>query len=113
MRQFWSKSSMVHESCIWIQEGTRYICMTYTYYVASGQLYYAGDDKINEDIIRDVNHYKTAHERLNKNPVHVEIPKEYRWQLNNTSSHREDIVNMIVDKIFDRKKGRLQIRSYL
>lgn len=62
-------------------------------------------------------HYNTATARLDKAPVHMNVNSEFRYQLTNLLfdsefSHCEDIVCQIVDKIFDRKGGRLQIRKF-
>ena len=59
-------------------------------------------------------HFETAFARLNKCPVHYRLPVEsriYKKQLKRKAPHREDIVTLIVDNIFDRRGGNLQIRG--
>ena len=56
-------------------------------------------------------HYATAMSRLNKCPVQMNIPRGFRHQLKRHAAHREDIVVTIVDKVFERQHGHLQIRG--
>ena len=56
-------------------------------------------------------HWKTAKARLDKCPVHMNISPEFRHQLNRTSKHCEDVMYEIIDKIFSRQHGQLQIRG--
>jgi len=61
--------------------------------------------------VSDEEHYKTAQVRLEKSPVHMKIDKEFRDQLSKNATHREDVMYQIVDNIFKRKNGFLQIRG--
>ena len=56
-------------------------------------------------------HYATAMSRLNKCPVQMNVPRGFRHQLKRHADHREDVVATVVDKIFDRQNGYLQIRG--
>jgi len=59
-------------------------------------------------------HYQTAADRLHKCPVHFKIPSEmrsYKKQLKRSAPHREDLTVLMVDNIFDRRGGFLQIRG--
>lgn len=56
-------------------------------------------------------HYKTALERLNKCPVHTNIPTEFRSQLDRNPYHREDVLFLLADTIYARRQGMLQIRG--
>ena len=88
----------------------------------TGDLLYAGC--INHDFepytdftqekakVDDSNHYNTAHKRLEIKPIYLNIPTEFRYQLYEDTSHHEDITHIIVSNIFDRKKGRLQIKQH-
>jgi len=49
--------------------------------------------------------------RLEKCPVQMSIPKEFRHQLNKDAKHREDVMYQIVDKIKGRVGGHLQIKG--
>ena len=64
---------------------------------------------------RDVEaHYQTAEDRLHKCPVHFKIPSEmraYKKQLKRSAPHREDLTILMVDNIFERRGGFLQIRG--
>ena len=56
-------------------------------------------------------HWKTAKARLDKCPVHMNISDEYRYQLKKVAKHREDVMYEIIDTIFTRKHGLLQIKG--
>jgi len=59
-------------------------------------------------------HYSTAFSRLDKCPVHLKIPIQYAWQLNNESNGfcpHKDINNLIWNNIFDRVNGEMQIKG--
>jgi hypothetical protein len=56
-------------------------------------------------------HYETAMMRLEKCPVQMSIPKEFRHQLKKDAKHREDVMYHIVDKIKCRVGGLLQIKG--
>lgn len=56
-------------------------------------------------------HYKTALKRLNKCPVHMKASSEAKHQLGRSAKHREDLTVEIVDEIFSRRSGYLQIRG--
>ena len=60
-----------------------------------------------------VEHFKTAQSRLEKCPVQMNIVEEYRHQLNNDSdsTHDEDVMYSIMDKIYSRVSGYFQIRG--
>ena len=94
----------------------RVIYMAFKVCKETGQLLYGAsiyrDRDITNEKMLEYGHYDTAFKRLNKSPVHLLIPEEYRNQLDLESSHYEDIYCIIIDKIFDRKGGRLQIRTY-
>ena len=70
----------------------------------SGDTYY-------EPELDDESHYETAMMRLEKCPVQMSIPKEFRYQLKRASEHREDVMYQIVDKIKGRIGGLLQIKG--
>jgi hypothetical protein len=57
-------------------------------------------------------HYETAMMRLEKCPVQMSIPTEFRHQLKKDAEHREDVMYHIVDKIKFRVGGLLQIKGY-
>lgn len=56
-------------------------------------------------------HYATSLKRLNKSPVHMSIPKEFRHQLKRDSEHHEDVMYQIVDKIIKRKNGKFLVKG--
>ena len=56
-------------------------------------------------------HYETALMRMEKCPVHMLIPEQYRHQLDEKAVHREDLMYEIVDKIYSKIKGWYQIRG--
>lgn len=56
-------------------------------------------------------HFKTSHSRLEKCPVQMNIPQEYRHQLLKNSSHDEDVMYTIMDQIYERRKGKFQIKG--
>lgn len=71
------------------------------------------DDRLSEDEVS--NHWKTAHRRLERSPVIHHLSdenKEYSHQLKRNATHREDITVILVDNIFTRRGGRIQVRSY-
>jgi hypothetical protein len=57
-------------------------------------------------------HYDTAVARLEKYPVYINIPEEFRHQLNKNAEHREDIMYLIIDRIKTRRNGRLLLREF-
>ena len=87
----------------------------------TGDLLYAGcinhdfepytDITKEKSMVDDTNHYNTALKRFQKNPIYLNIPTEFRYQLYEESTHHEDITYIIISNIFDRKKGRLQIKQ--
>lgn len=56
-------------------------------------------------------HFKTADMRLQKCPVQMRVSEEFKHQLKANPLHREDIAAEIVDKIFKRHGGKLNIRG--
>lgn len=71
------------------------------------------DERMSEDEVS--NHWKTAHSRLNRSPVIYNLSKEhksFRHQLKRFADHREDITVLLVDNIFTRRGGRIQVRNY-
>ena len=58
-------------------------------------------------------HFQTAYSRLEKCPVHTNIPRGFRHQLKprNHNKHCEDVMYCLLDTIFKRKGGELQIRG--
>jgi ubiquitin len=68
----------------------------------------------NEEVpeINDDSHYQTAINRLNKSPIHMRIHEDFKYQLSKNAVHKEDVLYLIVDNIFDRKNGFLQIKNY-
>ena len=56
-------------------------------------------------------HFETADSRLRKCPVQMRVSEDFKHQLKNNPKHREDIAAEIVDKIFDRQGGLLNIRG--
>lgn len=82
----------------------------------NGDLIYAA--AINHDIREsdtytdELNHYNTALMRLKKTPIYINIPAEFKYQIDSKkTNHFEDITQIIVDNIFNRKQGRLQIKN--
>ena len=69
------------------------------------------DSTLEKGMVDDTNHYITASKRLEKRPIYLNIPTEFRYQLYGYTPHHEDITHIIVSNIFDRKKGRLQIKQ--
>jgi large subunit ribosomal protein L40e len=65
----------------------------------------------NSSNIDDDEHYKTALARLDKCPVHMNISEEFRYQLSKNAEHREDVMYEIIDNIYKRKNGFLQVRG--
>ena len=61
--------------------------------------------------VEDEAHFSTAESRLEKCPVHMNIEEEFRHQLSKNATHREDVMYQIVDNIYKRKNGFLQVRS--
>lgn len=61
--------------------------------------------------VDDESHFDTAHARLEKCPVHMNISEEFRHQLGKGAAHREDVMYQIVDNIYKRKNGFLQVRG--
>jgi hypothetical protein len=68
-------------------------------------------DTYDEPDLDDDAHYETAMMRLEKCPVQMSIPKEFRYQLKKDVEHREDVMYLIVDKIKKRVGGFLQIKG--
>ena len=64
-----------------------------------------------EPVVDDDTHFDTAKARLDKCPVHMNISEDYRYQLGKNAEHREDVMYEIVDNIYKRKNGFLQVRS--
>ena len=78
-------------------------------------LYGACISNYNADSQNDIDaekHYNTALARLNKAPIYMNIEKEFRSQIKKNAEHREDLMYHIVDNIFNRKNGFLQIKNY-
>ena len=61
--------------------------------------------------VDEPSHFETSLRRLNKSPVHMSIPKEFRNQLKRESKHHEDIMYLIVDKIMKRENGMLIVKG--
>lgn len=68
-----------------------------------------GSDVLSDEEVES--HYGTAESRLTKCPVHIKIPDDVRHQLGSNVSHREDLMYCFLDKIFERRGGRLQIKG--
>ena len=64
------------------------------------------DPEIDED-----GHYETAIMRLEKCPVKMIIPEEFRHQLKKKTKHCEDIMYLILDKITKRVGGSMVIKG--
>lgn len=64
------------------------------------------DPEIDED-----GHYETAMMRLEKCPVKMIIPEEFRHQLKKKTKHSEDIMYLILDKITKRVGGNMVIKG--
>jgi len=54
-------------------------------------------------------HFQTAEGRLSKSPVHMNVDAAYRSQLGKKARHREDVMYKIVDNIFTRRQGMIQV----
>ena len=61
--------------------------------------------------IDEEGHYETSLMRLEKCPVHMNVPNEFRHQLKTNTKHREDIIYLIIDKLQKRINGNMQIRG--
>ena len=70
-------------------------------------------EEYNEPEIDDDAHYETAMMRLEKFPVQMNIPYEFRHQLKKDTKHNEDVMYKIVDKIKVRIDGHFQIKGTL
>jgi len=68
-------------------------------------------EEYDEPDLDDDNHYETAMMRLEKCPVQMIIPEEFRNQLNKVAAHREDVMYIILEKIKTRIGGLLQIKG--
>ena len=97
---------------------TREIFVCYKGSKSTGDLIYGasishGPSDVYRKVTRQesLRHYETAMSRLTKCPVQMNIPRGFRHQLKRHADHREDVVTCIVDEIFDRKNGYLQIRG--
>jgi len=80
--------------------------------IYGASIYHDSNQEPPEDTFHVDDHYSTAFSRLDKCPVHLNIPIEYAWQLNNESNGicpHVDINNMIWHNIFDRVSGRMQL----
>lgn len=64
-----------------------------------------------ENMVSDEDHFNTAQMRLERSPVHMNIDPEFREQLSKNACHREDVMYQIIDNIYKRKNGFLQIRG--
>ena len=86
----------VSEDCLWLKEGRRYICISYTYNKLTGILYYAAtifktphyDYMITDEEIEHHNNTTTMRYSLRpaivntyKNLDYYELIKEIRWQM--------------------------------
>ena len=49
--------------------------------------------------------------RMEKCPIHMIIPDDYKHEFNKTVEHREDLMYSIVDKICEKVKGSFQLRG--
>ena len=67
-------------------------------------------EPMNDEMVKS--HFKTARSRLDKCPVHMNITDEFRHQLEKNAQHREDVMYEIVDTIFTRRSGMIQIRGH-
>ena len=56
-------------------------------------------------------HYETAMSRFDKCPVHMRVSSEFKGQLKSNVKHREDVTVEIVDEIFARRGGSLNVRG--
>ena len=94
----------------------REIFIAYKGRKSNGDLVYGACISLLEDgevpRANDENHYQTAINRLNKNPVHMRVHEDFKHQLSKNAAHREDVMCQIVDNIFERKHGFLQIKNY-
>ena len=61
--------------------------------------------------IDDDSHFETALMRMEKCPIHMIIPNEYKHQFNKKVEHREDLMYSIVDMICEKVKGTYQLRG--
>ena len=68
-------------------------------------------EESNDPIIDEDAHYETAIMRLEKNPVKMIIPEEFRHQLKKQTKHSEDIMYLILDKITKRIGGNMVIKG--
>jgi hypothetical protein len=68
-------------------------------------------EEYDEPELDEDSHYETAMMRLEKCPVQMCIPNEFREQLKKDAKHREDVMYQIVDKIKGRVGGNLQIKG--
>jgi hypothetical protein len=58
-----------------------------------------------------VNHFKTALSRLKMRPVPMIVSEDYRHQLKKNTTHRDNVMYEILEKIHTRPGGRYLIRG--
>ena len=68
-------------------------------------------EEYTEPKINDDSHYETAMMRMEKCPVYINIHDDYKYQLYNESTHCEDVMYSIIDKINTRVGGFMQIKG--
>jgi len=68
-------------------------------------------EESDDPVIDEESHYDTAMMRLEKSPVKMIIPEEFRHQLKKKSKHSEDIMYLILDKITKRVRGNMVIKG--
>ena len=68
-------------------------------------------EESDEPVIDEDSHYNTAMMRLEKSPVKMIIPEEFRHQLKKQTKHSEDIMYLILDKITKRVRGNMVIKG--
>ena len=68
-------------------------------------------EESDDPVIDEESHYDTAMMRLEKTPVKMIIPEEFRHQLKKKTKHSEDIMYLILDKITKRVRGNMVING--
>jgi hypothetical protein len=71
------------------------------------------DDRMSEEMVAA--HWDTSDTRLERSPVVYQLSdenKEFSHQLKRSAVHREDITILLVDNIFKRRGGRIQVKNF-
>lgn len=131
LKLFRTKGTEISEKCVWVKDRKRFICLTYNYSPAYGQLTYAASvlkyDAESPTTQHRKNHEHTTTQRYDIRPVYINIKrqldgmgviKEIRYQMCHGMGcvgprkpilKLEDNMELLTD-ITKRMKGHLQIK---